>query len=281
LAKTILEVIGIAVVAGYTTYAALQWGTMNKTYGEIKAQTASAKQAAQAAADNAEMTFWALRENEETSAFTLQQMQAQSNAQERAAIAAKSAADTAASQLELVERPWVDATITLDGPLTFNVNGANIPLHFAIRNTGNSPAQSLVIHPVAVVDGMNAPNYRSEACRSATLISNSMPQFGITLFPKVDFQQGEIVTLGKEEFEKFWKTPFGSHFSGQIIMPAVVICMAYQPTFKKDTVYHTAYIVDLFKLDSAGMNIAFQVGEDIDQKHLLLRIHPSDAVWAE
>jgi hypothetical protein len=40
LAKTILEGVGLAILAAYTTYAALQWNTMNKTYDEIKTQTA-------------------------------------------------------------------------------------------------------------------------------------------------------------------------------------------------------------------------------------------------
>ena len=52
----------------------------------------------------------------------------------------RASAETAKTQLELEERPWVDARITLDGPLTFDVNGANIPLRFDLRNTGRSPA---------------------------------------------------------------------------------------------------------------------------------------------
>jgi hypothetical protein len=63
----------------------------------------------------------------------------------RAANAAKSAAETARLQLELSERPWVHAQISLSGPFTFTINGANIPLEIIRLNTGNSPALTSAI----------------------------------------------------------------------------------------------------------------------------------------
>lgn len=50
IAQRWLEVIGLAVVAAYTTYAGLQWKTMNQTYGEIQKQTIAAQTAATTAA---------------------------------------------------------------------------------------------------------------------------------------------------------------------------------------------------------------------------------------
>src|ERR1035438_1237169 len=66
-------------------------------------------------------------------------------ANKKAADAAKSAADTAAKQFETSERPWVDADIRLDGPLSFNVNGANLPLVFQLLNSGHSAALAVQI----------------------------------------------------------------------------------------------------------------------------------------
>jgi len=57
--------------------------------------------------------------------------QKQWTASNRAAGAAESAAKTAASELEMSERPWVDADISIDGPFDFDVNGANIRLKIA------------------------------------------------------------------------------------------------------------------------------------------------------
>jgi hypothetical protein len=65
----------------------------------------------------------------------------------KSADAAKSAADTAASQLELAERPWVDANITVNGSISFNENGANVPIKIALKNSGPSPALSVHVRP--------------------------------------------------------------------------------------------------------------------------------------
>jgi hypothetical protein len=206
-------------------------------------------------------------------------------ATQQSAEAAKRAADIAASQLELAERPWVDANITLDGPLTFNVNGANIPLKIALRNTRHSPALFTVISPLPLIGskGPNAASYLQQVCQDATRMTTTMPQFGITLFPNVNFEQRESIGIGKEEIEneKASKEFPNSHFGDVILSPSVVICIAYRPTFNQSSVYHTAYILDLLKLDSASrLGVAFKIGEDVDQKHLLLRLGVVGAITA-
>ncbi len=76
---------------------------------------------------------------------TLIEIQKQYPQLQKSADAADNAAKTAARQLELAERPWIAANIERNGPLTFNVNGANIPIKITMRNTGNSPALYAVI----------------------------------------------------------------------------------------------------------------------------------------
>jgi hypothetical protein len=49
-------------------------------------------------------------------------------ANKKAADAAKSAADTAASELELTHRPWVYTDIEITKPLTFDSSGAQIEI---------------------------------------------------------------------------------------------------------------------------------------------------------
>jgi len=172
----------------------------------------------------------------------------------KAADAAESAAKTAASQLELAERPWVDANIALDGPFTFNTNGASIPLKITLRNTGHSPALSVNISPLPLIGhkAVDAANYREQVSRDAARIATTMPQFGIALFPNVNFEQREEIGIGKEEIEnkKASKDFPDSKFGDVILSPAVVICIAYRPSFNSTSVYHTAYIADLYKIDS-------------------------------
>lgn len=212
----------------------------------------------------------------------LTQMRKATKATQDAAIAAQSAATTAASQLELAERPWVDASISLNGPLTFNVNGANIPLKIVLRNTGHSPAQFTSISPLPLIGrgAFNAANNIQDVCQSAS----KSAALGIALFPNVNFEQRENVGLGKEDIEKA-KAPIefpGSHWGEVFLSPTVVICITYSNQYSnQNSVYHTAYIVDLLKIDSANrLSDAFKIGEDVDQKHLLLRLHVEEPITA-
>jgi hypothetical protein len=232
------------------------------------------EKAANAAASAANTAAQELADSKDSFAKTLEQMRTQAGAQEDAAKAAKSAADTAAAQLELTERPWVDAYITLDGPFDFNVNGANIHLKLILRNSGHSPAQYVNITCRAFInqEGVGAQAHRDEVCREAT----SAPFPGITLFPTVTFEQGESFGIGKQELDS------GNVSRGFIIYPAFVACIAYRPTFNKTSVYHTAYVYDLVKVDLEGRpNRTFKIGEDIDIKYLRLTMHPFSAISAD
>src|SRR6185437_11915003 len=105
-----------------------------------------------------------------------------------AADAAKESADTGIKQLELAERPWVDANITLDGPFTFNVNGANITVKIELRNNGHSPAFNTwaTMRGLVAPASINPDQYRDEVCKTVTDQRNKV---GISLFPGVTFQQ--------------------------------------------------------------------------------------------
>jgi hypothetical protein len=199
-------------------------------------------------------------------------------ANKKSANAAKSAADTAARQLELAERPWVDANVAIDGPLSWDINGGNMALKVAMRNTGHSPALSVGIWPSVLIGtkGANAVNYRPEACSTAEKMSN----LGVALFPNTNFEQPESVTINKDtiENEKASKEFPGSNFGEAILSPTIVICIAYRPAFKSGTTYHTAYIFDLLKRSAAGLSPVFKIGENVDAKYLLLRLHPFKAI---
>ena len=97
-------------------------------------------------------------------------------------------------------------------------------------------------------------------------------------------EQQQSIGFSKEEIEsgKASREFSGSNFGDAILSPTVVICISYRPPLKTISIYHTAYIVDLFKLDSAnGLRDAFKIGEDIDPKHLFLRMHVLNAISAD
>jgi hypothetical protein len=196
-------------------------------------------------------------------------------ANKRSADAATHTAAIAARQLELSERPWVDAQISLNGPLTYNVNGPVIPLRIVLRNSGHSPAFATNIHPFPALGfRRDAAEYRDRVCQDASRTARQWPGFGITLFPGTNFVQDENIQVGKEDIERNNReTP------GHILGVSAVICIGYRPAFNSSSVYTTSYIVDLYRLDAARRpGIVFKIGENVDSEHLSLRLHPVQAV---
>lgn len=195
-------------------------------------------------------------------------------ANNKAANAAASAADTAAKQLELAERPWVDADVRINGPLTFDVNGANLNVLITLRNTGHSPAVNASIRPLILATfGSNEEPLaaRRQLCADAAKSATSYA-FGVTIFPNATIPYDERIGLGNSDIAKIGQV-FGGKFKGRIIGPELILCIAYLPTFKTNTVYTTGYIFDVFKINSKTNlpDIGFTVGENIDAAHLRLR----------
>jgi hypothetical protein len=197
----------------------------------------------------------------------------------RSANAAEQTVKTAMQELELTDRPWVDAAISLNGPFTFNVNGANIQLKIEMRNTGHTPAVATQTRPLTTIGirSGDAADHVDKLCEVAKQAVLKFPYFGIALFPNATFQEQMSVGIGKEDIEKHSRDS-----PGKIMLPSVIICIAYRPTFDSVFVYKTAYIYDLYKLDSANRpGAAFNIGEDVDVKHLLWQLHAVKAITAE
>jgi hypothetical protein len=296
--KDFIEIAGIGVIALYTLFAYLQWHALNTanieqsgintdataramhTEMEIRKNAADTHALAVEAGKQAEA---ALKQSSATDSIAkASQIQARANLD--TAAAAKASADTAVKELELSERPWVDASFSLDGPLSFNVNGANITLKIDLRNTGHSPALSTTISPLTLIgrNGNNAASYREKVCQDATRMVSTFPRFGVALFPNITLEQKETVTFNSQDIADIPKDQFASHFPGNIISPAVVLCIGYRPTFTATSIYHTAYILDVFKRQADGTpSDKFKIGEDVDNTHLFLRLHFLDAISAD
>jgi hypothetical protein len=206
------------------------------------------------------------------------------NAAKDAAIAAKQSADTAAHQLELAERPWVDAQVGIGGPLVFNVNGANITLKFDLLNSGHSPGLNAFIWLAAVdpfvTDNGNQGMIRQNVCEQTTrLISGfeSAGVVGVALFPNRPLEQVISVAIPPAVLAKH-KAPRPA----DILMPFIVACIGYQPVFDKKVVYHTSYIVDLFNINNSGQrSAAFKIDKDVSADRLVVKLHSTEAIEAD
>jgi hypothetical protein len=131
--------------------------------------------------------------------------------------------------------------------------------------------------------GINASSYRAKVCSDADNMARHV-SFGVALFPtrSIEGQYGFGVSNDEIEQGKAQKEFPGSKFGNVILSPTVVICTAYRPTFNSASIYHTVYIVDLFRIDSSGNMLGmFTIGEDVDSAHLRLRFNAIGGVFAD
>lgn len=117
----------------------------------------AARDAANAASSNAEIAYWALMENEETAAFTLGQMQAQTSAQAITANATQGALANARESFRQEQRPYLFAQPRggirdpndPKGNVVFqqlpNNAGYSVGIAAEITNAGRSPATNVYI----------------------------------------------------------------------------------------------------------------------------------------
>ena len=192
----------------------------------------------------------------------------------KATKAATEAAHSAAQQLELSERPWVDADISIDGALVFDRDGAHIPLKIVLRNSGHSPAMHTAIYPVPLIGFRDKAMdfYRKQACDSAASLGRIT---GISLFPDRALPIREYVGISSAQLRNAaadWKRQYPTYHGtpDDIIAPEMIVCVSYQPSFTKNA-YATAYSMSLERLDEKGRPVSlFKIGQPISEKRLLL-----------
>lgn len=108
-------------------------------------------------------------------------------ANKKAANAAESAARTAASQLELADRPWLSVVkAETASNMTFDKDGsAWVTLNFTIRNSGTSPAVDVWVMPKIFVPDAKAA-WGGELSKDCQSVAGKPSQIGTTIFPGID-----------------------------------------------------------------------------------------------
>jgi hypothetical protein len=174
-------------------------------------------------------------------------------ANKKAADAAKSAADTAATQLELSERPWVTVEITLKEPphahspspgLTFNSDGtASLNVFVVIRNIGHSIAKSIYVRPQMyppVFDRiLTEPVSRQKSWCDKVRTEITVEGQLISLFPGEEDTVNYTLGMGRDDIqaargsEAFFKT--------NEIIPIVYGCVNYKSSISSG-IHQTPFI---------------------------------------
>jgi hypothetical protein len=164
------------------------------------------------------------------------------SATKQSANVAQKAADTTAKQLELLERPWMSADVSIAGPLVFDKSGAHLSLDVILNNTGHSPAIRTFtnVEFFAVLSPPGLFKERERFCNEIGF-SSSLPSnapLGDTYLPGEKTPRRWNISISSAEIEKAT-----SDFDGSIV-PEIILCIAYHSNFAS-VQYHTGYIFNL------------------------------------
>jgi hypothetical protein len=192
------------------------------------------------------------------------------NANEKAAEAAKSAAETAASQLELTDRPWVTIDASITAPLTYDGKTVQIAFSFIPKNIGHSPAQNVSIVPklIPAFMGDDVREEQKRVCDGAAQINNGFPAY--VLFPEEPYSQPIGLDLPIETINLHWgKLPPGMEAPG-IIPIAIIGCVDY--TYTTSPKHHqTGFAFDVLTKDG---RLPQKSLTPLPPNSLILRQHP-------
>lgn len=202
------------------------------------------------------------------------QLAKSTNAAAAAAGAAKLSAGIAASQLQLSERPWIYAQVGVRGPLTYTrTNGARLRLTLHLDNVGKSPALETTIVPIPFVAWVVRDPTRdlNRACKRADGVITHFPGLGTAVFPGSPIDTPIPVGFGKDLLARGSAGVKGIP-TGTVAGMGVAICIAYRSQFNASAIYHTTYIMDLFRKEASGKSSSyFKIGDDISAARLSLR----------
>ena len=170
--------------------------------------------------------------------------------------ATRSAAETAARELELSERPWLSARFIITGPLVIDREGAHLPMQVVLNNFGRSPAvkgadeikfyASFLLHP-------DPRNVRRDLCEEVKGVSaqplNSRRQFLKTWFPGEQPPTQYRLSISRGEINKAMINIPNSLFpdyptADRVFWIEIAYCVAYRSSFGAAE-YHTGYSFDV------------------------------------
>jgi hypothetical protein len=185
---------------------------------------------------------------------------------EKAAIAAKEAADTAASQLNMSQRPWLDFDLAVLDVITIDQNGILLKVTERSTNYGHSPAigvryeAKIMASPMGQFSNQRTIQARDDLCEGVSKkVDNGLDSGGETIFPdKTGFTQTSALLLPRGEINEALNN---TENAGRIT-PMIIVCMAYRSTYSKQ-VNHTAKVVFVFALASNGNPVAIIPKEGI------------------
>jgi hypothetical protein len=167
----------------------------------------------------------------------------------RSADAAKKAAQIAASQMEITDRPWITIDASIISPLTYDGKAARVAFSFAPKNIGHSPAQNVLIMPelVPAFMGDDVREEQKRICDGAAQMNSAFPKY--VLFPEEPFQEPFRLDLPTEVINSRWSEIQPRSMKIPDLIPIVLLgCVDY--TYETSPRHHqTGFAFDIIMKD--------------------------------
>jgi hypothetical protein len=197
-----------------------------------------------------------------------------------AANAAKSAADTASKQLEMMDRPWIQDNVRPGANLIFDNDAVSWGVIIRIQNVGHAVASVVVprtkliaVHDADVIDG---PVQQAHAlCNEMSKrMEDVKPNYGIlggSEFPGnwLDFPGQATIWPAEVKSDSF---DGGTELS-RSIQPILVGCIVYRYE-TSETTHHTGFVYMVSHTDDSKINAAaqvfFSIGKAIPRDKIVL-----------
>lgn len=160
------------------------------------------------------------------------------------AAAAKSAAETAAREVEVSERPWIvidNVRVPSNQTLIVGKSIVITTIGMDVKNIGHSPATNVTAHLILRLSGGPEGDIVKGICEGAIPPADG---FGDIIFPdKIGPPASYPINLSKEDVGKFWDAPP----TNRIL--AVAGCVDYRSPISREY-YYTGFLYDIFVLPS-------------------------------
>jgi hypothetical protein len=175
---------------------------------------------------------------------------------------------TAQKQFEAMDRPWVVADISFDGPVVYD-NGVNLLLIFSPKNVGRSPAQNVWMEPRLVPGFMDTDvsEEQKKLCDGASKHDERSRYF---LIPSATYRQPFGLSMSGADNDSLVPPLARSQGFATLINVVLIGCIDY--TYESSTRHHqTVFAYDV--LTKEGL-IPAKKGSPFPIGSIILRDHP-------
>ncbi|MPY01331.1 hypothetical protein [Salinivibrio sp. VYel4] len=177
------------------------------------------------------------------------------------AIAAEKSADAANNSVKIAkdayiasERPWISVSPQISSDLTKNAGSINVPIHFKVKNYGNSPALNVCVFYEVVTLKVAQDQYSGSRERTDKLGESGLDEnMGIQLFPSQEAIIPWCTTLTADEIEKGHNK--WSRENNMLPSFSLIGSVFYRSVFD-DQIYKTGFKYDVLALDVVNSSLS-------------------------